>query len=83
VVFNTIKHLSIEKPHIFYGIPGVISLLVGTYFAVWTLQQYLDYGYMAPTLLLISIAGILVGVMLLSMMITLWVLVSVVREARR
>ena len=43
----------------------------------------MDYGYMAPTLLLISIAGILVGVMLLSMMITLWVLVSVVREARR
>jgi glycosyltransferase involved in cell wall biosynthesis len=83
VVLNTIKHLSIEKPHIFYGIPGTLSLLVGLFFAVWTLQQYIDYGYMAPTLLLLAIGGVLVGVMLLSMMITLWVLVSVVKEARR
>jgi len=83
VVLNTIKHLSIEKPHIFYGVPGAVSLLVGIYFAAWTLQQYLDFGYMAPTLLMIAIGGVLVGVMLLSMMITLWVLVSVVREARR
>jgi glycosyltransferase involved in cell wall biosynthesis len=83
VVFNTFKHLSIEKPHIFYGVPGAVALLVGLYFAVWTIQQYLELGYMAPTLLLIAIGGVLVGVMLLSMMITLWVLVSVVREARR
>lgn len=83
VVLNTIKHLSIERPHIFYGIPGVVSLVIGVFFAAWTIQQYLDTGFMAPTLLTISLGGILLGIMLLSMTITLWVLVSVVREGRR
>lgn len=82
VVLNTIKHLSIERPTLFYGMPGLLFLLIGLYFGVWTLQQYLDVGYIAPTLLLISLGAILLGIMFLSIMVILWVLVSVVREGR-
>jgi len=83
VVLNTIKHLSIEKPVLFYGLPGLIFLVVGVFFGSWAVDTYIRYAYLPANLALIAVGSILVGALFLMIMVILWVLISVVREGRR
>lgn len=83
VVLNTIKHLSIERPILFYGLPGLVFLAIGVAFGSMAINIYLDFNYVPPTLAIIAIGSILVASIFLMIMVILWVLVSVVREGRR
>jgi glycosyltransferase involved in cell wall biosynthesis len=83
VVLNTIKHLSIERPVLFYGLPGLAFLIIGLVFGSWAIGIYLDYKYVPPNLAFIAIGSILMAVLFLMITVILWVLISVVREGRR
>ena len=80
VILSTIKHLSIRHPMLFYGIPGFSSLLVALSFWVWTLQNYSITGRLITNLALIALGATLIGLMLMTTAIILWVTISVIRE---
>jgi len=42
VVLSTLKHLSINKPLTFYGIPGITSMLISLIFWGWTFRIFLQ-----------------------------------------
>ena len=80
VVMSIVKHLSIRHPLIFYGIPGFLALVVAVFFWVWTLQSFAATRQVITNVALIAIGATIVGLMLLTTSIILWVLVSVIRE---
>ena len=44
VILSTVKFVAIERPLTFYGIPGIIFLLIGLFFIGWTVQIYVEDG---------------------------------------
>jgi len=82
VILSTVKHLSIRRPLVFYGVPGFAALVVALFFWVWTLQIFASTRQIVTNIALIALGATLVGLMLLTTAIILWVLISVVREAK-
>ncbi|MEM4213727.1 MAG: glycosyltransferase family 2 protein [Candidatus Methanomethylicaceae archaeon] len=82
VMLTTVKHISMTRPMLFYGVPGLIALVTAGIFWVWTFQMFALTRQIFTNLALIAIGATIVGLMLLSTAVMLWVLVSVVRELR-
>jgi len=80
VLFSTMKFTSIEHPLKFYGIPGLILLINGLFFIVWTIQGFTETREIITNISLIGIGSTILGVMLLMTSIMLYSLVNVVRE---
>jgi len=82
VILSTMKFISIEHPLRFYGIPGVIFLVIGLFFIVWTLQAFSETRQIITNISLIGIGSIILSTILMMTAILLYSLVSVVRERR-
>lgn len=80
VVLSTMKFISIEHPLKFYGIPGMIFLVIGLFFIVWTLQIFTETRQIITNVSLIGIGSMIMGTMLTMTSIMLYSLVNVVRE---
>jgi glycosyltransferase involved in cell wall biosynthesis len=81
VVLSTVKQLSIRRPLVFYGLPGFAALLTALFFWVWTIQIFTHTRQIVTNIAMIALGATLVGLMLLTTAVILWVLISVVREA--
>ena len=79
VVLSTVKHYSIQRPLLFYGVPGAVALLAAITFWIWTLQSFAATRQIITNVALIAIGATIVGLMLLTTAIILWVLVSVIK----
>ena len=82
VMLSTMKFISIEHPLKFYGIPGLIFLLTGFIFIIWTIQVYTEYGSVITNIALVGIGATIVSMMFLMTSIILYSLVNVVREGK-
>jgi glycosyltransferase involved in cell wall biosynthesis len=80
VILSTMKFISIEHPLKFYGIPGIIFLVMGLFFVVWTIQEFTATRQIWTNLTLVGIGSTLIGTVLILTSIMLFSLVSVVRE---
>ena len=83
VVLSTMKFISIEHPLKFYGIPGIIFLLIGLFFILWTLQIFGESRQIITNVSLIAVGTTIFGTMLTMTAILLFSLVNVVRERQK
>ena len=80
VVLSTLKYVAIERPLVFYGIPGIIFLLVGLAFGVWTIQIYSEEGQVITNIALVGVRGVIMGTILMLTATILYSIVSVVKR---
>ena len=80
VILSTLKYVAIERPLIFYGIPGIIFLLVGLAFGVWTIQIYSEQGQVITNIALVGVGGVIMGTILMLTATILYSIVSVVKR---
>ncbi|MFX0206998.1 MAG: glycosyltransferase family 2 protein [Candidatus Hodarchaeota archaeon] len=80
VVLSTVKHLSMRRPLLFYGLPGFIAMCVAGVFWAITLRKYAIAHTISTNVTLIALSATFVGLMLMTTAIILWVLISIVRE---
>ena len=80
VILSTMKYVSIERPLLFYGIPGLILFSIGIFFAVWTLQIFSESRQIITNIALIGMGGLILGTLCIMTAIILYSTVSVVRE---
>ena len=80
VVLSTVKFMSMRHPLLFYGVPGVLALLVAGFFWLWSLQILATYRQLVTNIVLIAIGATTVGLILTTTAMILWVLVSILRE---
>lgn len=80
VILSTMKFVSIEHPLKFYGIPGLVFLMIGLFFMGWTIQEFTETRRIITNIALTGFGSLIFGMMLLMTSIILYSLVSVVRE---
>jgi len=80
VLVSTVKFTAIEHPLKFYGLPGIIFLIIGLFFIVWTIQEFTTSRQIITNLALIGTGSTLLGSMLLITSIILFSIINVVRE---
>ena len=82
VVLSIVKQMSIRRPLLFYGLPGTLAMMIALFFWIWTIQTFTATRQIITNIALIAVASTIIGLMLLTTAIILWVLVSVVRGAK-
>ena len=78
VILSTIKFTSIHNPLKFYGIPGIIFLIIGLGFITWTIQIYTQTQQIITNVSLIGIGCVVLGAVFLMTAIILFSIVTVV-----
>ena len=80
VIFSTLKYVAIERPLTFYGIPGVIFLIIGLSFGIWTIQIFSEQGQIITNIALVGVGGVILGTVMMITGTILYSIVSVVKE---
>ncbi len=80
VIMSIVRLVVEEKPLIFLGIPGAISLLIGMFFGAWMLQIYAAENRIVTNIALASIAFILIGMFAIFTGITLYAITRLTRK---
>lgn len=80
VVMSIVKLVVEDRPLVFMGIPGVMFLMIGTFFGVWMLQLYGAEHHIVTNVALASLTFVLLGFFMLSTSITLY---AIARLAQR
>ena len=82
VILSTIKFTSIHNPLKFYGIPGIIFLIIGLSFIAWTIQVYANEQEIITNISLIGIGCVVLGTVLLMTGVILFSIVTVVHDKK-
>ena len=72
LVMSLVKLIVEERPIKFLGIPGILSLVLGTLFGVWMLNLYSIEHHIVTNIALGSIAFLFLGFFMISTSITLY-----------
>jgi len=80
VILSTLKYVAIERPLIFYGIPGFIFLCIGLSFGIWAIQIFSEQGEIITNIALVGIGGVILGTILMLTATILYSIVSVVKN---
>jgi hypothetical protein len=80
VIMSIVKLVVEDRPLVFMGVPGVLSLIIGALFGVWMLQIYGAKHLIETNVALASLAFILIGFFMVSTGITLY---AIARLAER
>jgi glycosyltransferase involved in cell wall biosynthesis len=83
IVMSIVKLMIEDKPLLFLGVPGIISLFVGFLFGVWMLQIYAINKRIVTNIALASIAFILLGFFAISTAITLHAIVRIMQKINK
>ncbi len=66
VISHVIKFLSLKHPMLFYGIPGLVFLILSSFFMYGALDLFSTTRYVSTNLIIISIGLALFGIILLA-----------------
>lgn len=83
VVMSLVRLVVEERPLLFLGVPGIISLFLGAFFGVWMLQIYALERHIVTNLALASIAFILIGLFALFTAVTLYAISRLTQKINR
>jgi glycosyltransferase involved in cell wall biosynthesis len=66
VLFSVLQFISLRHPLIFYGLPGIASLIVSGIFAYSSLELFSATRFISINLILLSITTAIIGIVLLT-----------------
>lgn len=72
VVMSIFRSIVEANPLVMLGLPGLVSLLTGIFFGVWTLQIYVSENRISTIILLATIGAAIIGIFCLFTAITLY-----------
>jgi len=80
VALSMIKQVSMRHPLLFYGIPGIISIVIALISGLILIYQFNVTRYFSLPLAVIAVGFGVAGIVLCSTAIMLWILISLIRE---
>ncbi|UCE16003.1 MAG: glycosyltransferase family 2 protein [Candidatus Bathyarchaeota archaeon] len=83
IVMSIVKLVVEDKPLVFLGVPGAVSLLVGVLFGVWMLQIYAIEGRIVTNIALATVAFIFVGLFAVFTAITLYAIARLIQKTNK
>jgi len=83
VIMSIVRLVVEERPLLFLGAPGVVSLLVGVVFGVWMMQIYALERRIVTNIALASITFIFIGLFAVFTAITLYAITRLARKTTK
>ena len=83
VLFSVFQFISLRHPFTFYGLPGIILLIVSAIFMRNALTLFSKTGYVSTNMILVSVGIAVVGVVLLATAAILYTLIALLKERVR
>ncbi len=83
VLMTLLKLVVEDRPLIYLGLPGILSLILGTLFGVWMLRSYAMEQRIITNQALAAMAFVLIGFFFLSTAITLYAIQRVAKRANQ
>jgi len=83
IVMSIVKLVVEDKPLLFLGVPGAVSLLVGVFFGVWMLQLYAIERLIVTNIALASMAFVLIGFFAIFTAITLYAITRLLQKTNK
>ena len=80
VTLSTLKFISIDHPLKFYGISGLVFLVIGLIFTVMTIHGFTETRQILLSTAVIGIGTIIIGTVLMMTAILLFSIVNLIRE---
>ena len=80
VVMSIVRLVVEDRPLMFLGMPGVLSLVIGVFFGVWMLEIYTTEHYIVTNIALASLTFILIGFFAISTAITLYAIIRITEK---
>jgi len=72
LLMSVIRLVVEDRPLLFLGVPGMLSIALGIWFGVWMMELYASTHSIVTNVALASIAFILIGFFMVSTAITLY-----------
>lgn len=66
ILFGIIHFISLRHPLVFYGLPGIVLLLISGFFAYNALELFSTTRFISTNLILLSITATIIGIILLT-----------------
>lgn len=66
VLMSVVQYISLRRPLLFYGLPGLLLMLVATFFIYQAIEMFSSTRYVSTNIIIISIGLAVVGVILLA-----------------
>ena len=82
VLISTIKFTSIEHPLKFYGTASLVFFILGSVFTYFSIQFYVENGFLNTNLTLLGAGLIVIAIILLICAILLFSIIHVIREKK-
>ncbi len=83
LLMSLVKLVVEDRPLVFLGIPGMMSIALGTLFGVWMMSLYASTHAIVTNIALASIAFILIGFFLISTAITLYAITRLSKKFKQ
>jgi glycosyltransferase involved in cell wall biosynthesis len=83
VVMSIMRLVVEERPLLFLGVPGVVSLVAGIMFGFWMFQIYIAEHHIVTNIALASIAFVMIGMFSIFTAITLYAITRLTRRISR
>lgn len=80
LVSSILKLIVEDRPLLLLGLPGILVLMLGVFFGIWTLQVYTVEHYVITNMALISIGLVLIGLFTVFTSIMLYALTRLARK---
>ncbi|MBD0359686.1 MAG: hypothetical protein ICV56_03120, partial [Nitrososphaeraceae archaeon] len=80
--FTVIRFISLRHPLVFYGLPGIVSLLVAVVFMYNALQLFDATRYISTNMILISVGAAVIGIVLLATAAIIYTIAALLKENR-
>ena len=80
VLLTTLKYLSMNRPLLFFGLPGLVATVASIVFWGLTLYTYSETRVVSLSMVVATLGATFIGLILLTTSVILWVIISVVRE---
>ena len=80
VLYSVFQFVSLRHPLAFYGLPGIVMLIIAAFFMRNALNLFSKTGYVSTNMILISVGIAVVGVVLLATAAILYTIIALLRD---
>jgi glycosyltransferase involved in cell wall biosynthesis len=79
VLYSILQFMSLQHPFVFYGLPGIILLLIGAFYMTNAVELFSETRYVSLPMVLISVGTAVIGVILLATSIILYTMIALLK----
>jgi hypothetical protein len=83
VVGHVLRHMSFKKPLLFYGLPGIILLVVASLFMYNALDLFSNTRFVSTNMIILSLGFAIMGILLLATSAIIYTIISLFKGQLR